>query len=1141
MSTQKRFSEVREIPRSEIIVSPDSFQGRQSEYSEDTVKQIVSNGFYDKSMEPIVVWPDPVSGKYVVLSGHSRWEASRRLYKSGQKDLETMAAKVFQGDKDDATDYAVLESNRGSTEEGLLSDLAAYRRAIQTGKNKQYLAGIFKPESRLRKLQNLAELNPKGQFIEQLSSPGSVSFPYLERNAQWIGELRAHYPRLTDAHENEIFKWIYLEGKGLKLKKDQLFSTIEKRVSRIDFDPELALNLNNAPSSSALTDPLQDEIKAINQEIEALHKKMQVATENIARARKENPDRISFFQKLAADLQQLIIRKIEERDKLRSAMGKIEREVVADLFSQPEPGPSPEPATLPKEKKGMSEKEIYEKLLTAFKKDEALLQHMSDIIDEFEIIDPTAENIAQSVAEKYYNGREKIYPDMRESIEAILKGKNRFLKTKEGFFPNHHGVYLSKDVQTFILPDKRKKAVPDGKVQYVELENSKWISAAHTESYGEPLMSWEQFDSRQEAINAAAQTVIKRSKDKRVIDWANSLIDQKEKQPIIDLNVKITKENYAEKAKSIDFVKSPDWMQEGNQYMQEFADLYGEDNDIDSAIDDFLDRLNAYLAKQNMSSPSKKKKPVKVNNGPPDYLKLDRLKENLVDVAIDLDEGEDDTALAGLLSELDDAKDDYEKVQIHLDEFKESWLPHFFDTKAASEIKTIIDEYEAGFASKPQIEKFRKDLDKIMMHRFAIDSSDYDDIRIQQAIDQKETPNDFALWVEEKYGLDRTDESMYTPSSGSPAKAKGFPKVKDYAPWEKEVMNALLSFGIKEADVERIIEKNPEALTEMYATLTPYKAALKLEKKYHKDRKDKEAKLEKVCPPVDGKGERRIDDKAIQILDDCIAAQPQTKELHFHGGKYDESRQELHEKILEEFRENKPCVRKEPIAILTGGPPGSGKSTFLKHYAPWINGKTVYHIDADEVRAQLPEYKGWNASSTHLETKDIVNQLIERIGTPCQYDLVYDGTMNKATSYIPLIEKLRSLGYKIFVIYIEVPKKISVDRAMSRYKKSGRYVPVSVIDEVFDNGLAAYEKIIKMADGYIRVDNGGSEPEIVEEGGEPIPKSRKYAFEKSSTEDIDEGLLIDLDFDISDITFNIPLDDIRNYGRPTRTKNKKVA
>jgi hypothetical protein len=80
----------------------------------------------------------------------------------------------------------------------------------------------------------------------------------------------------------------------------------------------------------------------------------------------------------------------------------------------------------------------------------------------------------------------------------------------------------------------------------------------------------------------------------------------------------------------------------------------------------------------------------------------------------------------------------------------------------------------------------------------------------------------------------------------------------------------------------------------------------------------------------------------------------------------------------------------------------------------------ILRVDADEIRAKLPEYKGYNASQTQAETKDIVNTLLSdrTIGIPCKYDIIYDGTMNSTKSYTPLIELLKCAKLPVIVISV---------------------------------------------------------------------------------------------------------------------------
>jgi len=248
-----------------------------------------------------------------------------------------------------------------------------------------------------------------------------------------------------------------------------------------------------------------------------------------------------------------------------------------------------------------------------------------------------------------------------------------------------------------------------------------------------------------------------------------------------------------------------------------------------------------------------------------------------------------------------------------------------------------------------------------------------------------------------------------------------------------------------------------------------------------------------TCPPTNTDGSFCITDKCISFLEECIKADPSTKRLHTNGnGVYTKQRKQLHERIVKEFAQPKPCIDKgQPVAVFTGGAPGSGKSTFLKKFAPYLTSDNLVKVDIDEMRGFLPEYKGWNANSTQAEVKDIYNKVIDRIGADCNFDIVVDGTMNKADKYYSLIDKVRDLGYQVFIIYIDVPKEVSEQRVRGRYQRSGRYVPQFVIDEIFEKGQAPFRELIQYADGYIAVD--GQSMEIIEEGGKPIPTNRDYA------------------------------------------------
>jgi predicted ABC-type ATPase len=254
-----------------------------------------------------------------------------------------------------------------------------------------------------------------------------------------------------------------------------------------------------------------------------------------------------------------------------------------------------------------------------------------------------------------------------------------------------------------------------------------------------------------------------------------------------------------------------------------------------------------------------------------------------------------------------------------------------------------------------------------------------------------------------------------------------------------------------------------------------------------------------TCPPMEN-GERLITEEAIAYLDTCIERETDTKILHTNeAGEYTQERQELHHQIVaDEFKHVRCIKRGKPIAVFTGGSPGSGKSRFLEAHADYLLSPDIFHLDADEIRKALPEYQGWNATIAHRETQDIVNELLDEVGHGnCRYDFIYDGTMNKAQKYFKLIQRVKNMGYETFILFMDVPYGVAKKRVLDRYKKTGRFVPSIILDEFFEQlpngktrGKDALDQLKAIVDGYLVVD--GITGKIIEKGGKSLPKDRSY-------------------------------------------------
>ncbi|KTC86869.1 zeta toxin family protein [Legionella brunensis] len=242
-----------------------------------------------------------------------------------------------------------------------------------------------------------------------------------------------------------------------------------------------------------------------------------------------------------------------------------------------------------------------------------------------------------------------------------------------------------------------------------------------------------------------------------------------------------------------------------------------------------------------------------------------------------------------------------------------------------------------------------------------------------------------------------------------------------------------------------------------------------------------------ICPPVNEQGQLRIDSQAINILEQCIKQAPSTKSLFFNNKtqQYAAARQQLHNKIIDEIVKTSPCQVQKPMAIFTGGFPGSGKSTYLQEKLPWVNSQNFIMIDPDAIRAKLPEYKGWNVESTQAEVRDIVLAILNRLGSPCRYNLVYDSSMTATDFYEEFFAKLKSMHYQIYIVYVKTPLSVAVARAKERYLETGRYVSQAYLKHIEKNGRATFNTIKNDATGYIVVD--GENFQTLEQVGKKFP------------------------------------------------------
>ena len=156
----------------------------------------------------------------------------------------------------------------------------------------------------------------------------------------------------------------------------------------------------------------------------------------------------------------------------------------------------------------------------------------------------------------------------------------------------------------------------------------------------------------------------------------------------------------------------------------------------------------------------------------------------------------------------------------------------------------------------------------------------------------------------------------------------------------------------------------------------------------------------------------------------------------------------------------KPSViKKHKEAIIITGLPASGKSSIANHLAELYG---AYLIDSDYAKRKIPEFnQEYGASIVHEEST-----LITFGSTDEKYSeefSLYEFCIAKGFNVVvPKIgssrDSLRGLrdaliekGYRVHLVLVSLDRQESCKRALNRYLETKRYVPLSLIFDVYSN------------------------------------------------------------------------------------------
>lgn len=252
-----------DVPLSDINLMPQLFQNREDAFSVQTVDKIVSrvmNGEFtwEGEFDPITLWRSPENGKLYVLSGHSRFEAFRRLCKAGAEAMGrgfcSIPAKIVSVSQQEAVDIA-LKSNTLATPETNMERANYYRTQREKGMDAKRLAELAKMNegSNAQRILAYSYLSPNGKTymaMKALEAGDPTSNEIIRNVAFWIGSAMAKFPQLRTMQENEMYDFLINGGYGGQYKRKEDFLkkieiVIAQRGFMGEFSPDTPLNLQN--------------------------------------------------------------------------------------------------------------------------------------------------------------------------------------------------------------------------------------------------------------------------------------------------------------------------------------------------------------------------------------------------------------------------------------------------------------------------------------------------------------------------------------------------------------------------------------------------------------------------------------------------------------------------------------------------------------------------------------------------------------------------------------------------------------------------------------------------------------------------------------------------------------------------------
>lgn len=155
---------------------------------------------------------------------------------------------------------------------------------------------------------------------------------------------------------------------------------------------------------------------------------------------------------------------------------------------------------------------------------------------------------------------------------------------------------------------------------------------------------------------------------------------------------------------------------------------------------------------------------------------------------------------------------------------------------------------------------------------------------------------------------------------------------------------------------------------------------------------------------------------------------------------------------------------KNPICYFMAGSPGAGKTEFSKNLVELINHTQpdlkIVRIDVDEIRHEIPQFKGNNSSVVQHAAALAARNLFYFVVKNNQ-NFIFDGTLS-SESVADDIKMLIDKGKRVGIFYIYQDPKRAWEFTQKREKIEGRPVPKEIFIKAFFESRNNVNKIKKL-------------------------------------------------------------------------------